>query len=1187
MFPRFSRVVLCAFLSLFAFRAEAYLQELTPRSFNALYDLAAKGNVTAINNARSRGLNVDSVNSNGDTGLCVAAKNRDRRAFKSFLQSGANPYHPCTWDVGGYQDFMKSVIANPVKNLDTAYAANKGILSGMSLTTKALIGAGIVAAGAGTALALGGGGGGGGGAVTCINGHYEDGACVCNAGYEFYYRGNCYAPLACSNGGHQEASKCICPTAYNDGNLCENCGPGYGRNADGDCVPQELDLLGNPKTLQGAYINTNYNYTGYIDLNSTTYQNVYGLSYDAGDNYGIRGPSQSEFANAYAEYMFIDPEPEEGDPEPHHVIGNITNDININKQGDGNIYGMYSAAAETIYNNYMIIESGIVQGRSDSEINITSSGNGNVYGIYGNADIYNAHFLSFAEVGNTYFSDISLTAGVNVLSSGKGDVYGIYNGSDTKTIHNQNSVQTQEIETEEPYLIGYNGNICEAVDGVAACTLISSESSVVASNTGSGNAYGLYSLGSISNNTIVNTYSNSGNAYTFYAAKDVTNSGTTYASASSGTSYGMYAAGDGDYKNSGIMYSNSINGQAYGIHATAGGNVENSGRVAATTVTGNAYGIYADNAQIENSWGTAAGATTATTTTGDAYGIYNQGASSSVINNAAAKATTANGNAYGIYNVGGSVTNNADFINQSVYASNTGSSGISCGIFSDGGTVTHMGRIDVYGADGVTTYGIWAKNGAQVTIGGNFTIAINESSLTRDNVGSFCTASGCTTPIGGQAVYLEGLSTLTILGLMQSAAPLNVGLHGVTLGATGHLVSPLVEGNLSVSSSAVDQGFNQTYTLPDAIQTQDSSNLNLLSQSVMFNADLNGSDIVLTKKDFATVLENNASVASFLEQNYALQNNAALFNGLKQQTNLKALNNAVNKLTGQGVLSRFATEDMLMDKELSFDINDKMFTPQTGSFALTSTVTPQIFADKSTSGKYALSATDIGKIRVAAGLAVSEIHSYDAKRNNPRLSKNVQFIAPVRVRHNGFHFLISPKLAYAYGTYTRDGFNNKTYDGKIEKRSLALQNELRYPVSIGNFEFSPSAQLNLAAYQTKLSEKQAAYSLYSPRNETYSAEAGFGAYISTQKTFSKTQKLHFSAGALFYHEFLNPDELTLRMRGMNSSFKLTDEKRRDDYIVLRSQFSYDFGRISLWSSFVSYIDSEYRTRADIGLKYAF
>lgn len=72
-----------------------------------------------------------------------------------------------------------------------------------------------------------------------------------------------------------------------------------------------------------------------------------------------------------------------------------------------------------------------------------------------------------------------------------------------------------------------------------------------------------------------------------------------------------------------------------------------------------------------------------------------------------------------------------------------------------------------------------------------------------------------------------------------------------------------------------------------------------------------------------------------------------------------------------------------------------------------------------------------------------------------------------------------------------------------------------------------------------------------------------------------------------YHEFADPYELELSMRGMEGSWKVRDEKRRDERLMVKNTFEYDFKPISVYANLYSYIDSEYRTKADIGFKYAF
>lgn len=61
-----------------------------------------------------------------------------------------------------------------------------------------------------------------------------------------------------------------------------------------------------------------------------------------------------------------------------------------------------------------------------------------------------------------------------------------------------------------------------------------------------------------------------------------------------------------------------------------------------------------------------------------------------------------------------------------------------------------------------------------------------------------------------------------------------------------------------------------------------SSDLHLQSQSALFNASLaeNGHDVNLTMKSFDEVVKNK-SLANFLQNNYAAQNNENLFSSLK------------------------------------------------------------------------------------------------------------------------------------------------------------------------------------------------------------------------------------------------------------------------------------------------------------------
>ncbi len=92
-----------------AFAVPYRATRLSPQNFNKMYYLATKGKVGILREAVGRGLNIDAVNPNGDTGLCIAVKRKDEVAYNAFRMSGANPRHPCTYRIyNQYEKFLDS-----------------------------------------------------------------------------------------------------------------------------------------------------------------------------------------------------------------------------------------------------------------------------------------------------------------------------------------------------------------------------------------------------------------------------------------------------------------------------------------------------------------------------------------------------------------------------------------------------------------------------------------------------------------------------------------------------------------------------------------------------------------------------------------------------------------------------------------------------------------------------------------------------------------------------------------------------------------------------------------------------------------------------------------------------------------------------------------------------------------------
>lgn len=68
---------------------------MAPANFGAMYNFAAQGKINVLKNAVDRGMDIDSVNQNGFTGLCVAIYRQDYTAFKVFKNLGADVRHNC------------------------------------------------------------------------------------------------------------------------------------------------------------------------------------------------------------------------------------------------------------------------------------------------------------------------------------------------------------------------------------------------------------------------------------------------------------------------------------------------------------------------------------------------------------------------------------------------------------------------------------------------------------------------------------------------------------------------------------------------------------------------------------------------------------------------------------------------------------------------------------------------------------------------------------------------------------------------------------------------------------------------------------------------------------------------------------------------------------------------------------
>ncbi len=958
-------------------------------------------------------------------------------------------------------------------------------------------------------------------------------------------------------------------------------GTGTITNLDGSTI-----LTQNPNFIYGI---RGYNSGGSVGIinsyaTSRTSQATINLASSDGQNsiYGIYGESDSATKRAV---RLVNAYNDTSTPESVTSTGTITLSTSSSATS---LWGICGHGQGSVTN----AEGYSTGGYSKGDINLTiNNTNGrSAYGLY--SEGLNPAFISDVYMIN---ANINSEGSINITSNGSRDIYGMY------------STDRAAFNALNPGAIG----------------------KITVTTNGSGNAYGMYNIsaggseqepGITSNSTsggkgtitvtsnsagaAVGMYAKYGALYNFYKpdgsqTPDV-EANIIVTSTGSGSAYGMYSEGGNVYNGIYGQTAGSIitvdvegTGKAYGIYKEGSGSVYNYGKISVTSYGGNVYGIYSkDSAKVYNEGVIEIHGDTDTDNS-MAVGIY-AGVGSTVYNdgmiiigggfNSQGIPTKddepgSHDYVYGIYSLG-DVYNDGSIILYSGYGS-----GREAGLYVSKQNDWTSGSVDL---DYHTTSYDYTRWGPTQPSG---TIHLEG-----------CWNSGNCEDIEeyykvyvGNADPLSAPAKLTNAGTFSSPSPLNFVTEGnaqVLSMPTAVWQAPAIKGDITMSSEIVDEGFETTYHTTGTFDVADLSNLNLLSQSALFNASLdsNQTDVTLSMKEFSDVVENN-DIASFLSENYTLQNNEEMFAQVKSIETASELNKSLDQMFGKEVFSRFMFEDLTMMREMNFDMNNKLFSNDKDYFETAGSVTPFAFDGNSGSnGRYSLTSTSYGNKSIGISAAFSDIRSDDGDLHNSNHRKETSFVVslPMGYKTHGFHLISTPKLGYAYGTYERKGFEGTTYDGTLQKRIYALTNELRYPVKLGSWTLSPSIEANFIGYQMKGHEDEdGASPLVIPNQERYSLASGFGLYATREVEFLQNGKLSFNIGGSVYHEFLDPYEMKLGVRKMNGYVNLRDEKRGDNFGIVRTGFDFNLGDITLSGHLNSYIDNSYHSEAKLGLKYAF
>ncbi len=103
-------VLACLSFACFGANVHAQMPGMPPQKLSDMYDMASRGDVYGLRYAVNRGLNLETMDKHGMSGMCHAILNWDYTAYNTFRAAGANPRNPCTRriDAKHYDAFMES-----------------------------------------------------------------------------------------------------------------------------------------------------------------------------------------------------------------------------------------------------------------------------------------------------------------------------------------------------------------------------------------------------------------------------------------------------------------------------------------------------------------------------------------------------------------------------------------------------------------------------------------------------------------------------------------------------------------------------------------------------------------------------------------------------------------------------------------------------------------------------------------------------------------------------------------------------------------------------------------------------------------------------------------------------------------------------------------------------------------------
>ncbi len=892
---------------------------------------------------------------------------------------------------------------------------------------------------------------------------------------------------------------------------------------------------------------------------------------------------------------------------------------------DGDAYGMYaeSSVFRPIYNAHTYSDAAHAKGT----ITVYNLGSGTAYGMYASLDgvgkVYNETYTNPENP-----DDVLCESTINIYNL-DGTAYGMWGHSFNSGTININTLG----QSTSTAIFGHAENtgtinmtskpFKDAIHGQWYGYPLTNNDTHMIGISGFGNNSGTISIDNAAYATGFDTYGNTKNM----GGIDISNISTK--------AIGMHlVTSDSDVtsENTGDIKLNNISGDAYGMAMETGhyNHIKNSGTITIINATGaRTYGMHTvgqtgtviNNSDITINAGNNGG-------TGDYYGMFANGLNwfetrvslenhgkidigtvDAPVNKATGMMNTTDsdditlhepfaalvndgelnlyttGSAIGISGTGPKTTiTNTE--NGAIKITNTAQllDGQIIGIFATGGaTVTNNGSIiiDVNANNIDRTYGIYAS-GDGTSVKNTGTITINGYSCVGENCNGF----------SNNHIVLENGATFINGGEMSASAFDFDSMNGNVVATNGaqFIAENDISGTLNLSSDIVADGFDTTYVAENMIQAGDTSKLTLRSGSAMFDAKLadNGNDVVMTMKSFDT-LTDNKSLAAYLTDNYTKGTSAEFFGGLKSGANMAEFNNILNGLSGLNAFTQFDREDMSAMREINFSMNQQMFmNGDRDEYQVSGAMEHFSFSNSSNggSGSYGISNSRMSdNWKLGYGLAMANIGTND-DFGTSRSNQIGLFYMPMTYTNDNIEFISTPRVGFAKSHYSRRGYNNMNYDGYIEKQIFGFNNDLRYPMTFGNWTIAPDLGFNAIMYRQSGHESDQAFSLIIPADEIYSVEAGFGLFTKYEHKLDNGS-LRFNSGVMLYRELADTYNMKLGIRGLDGTFNLYDDAEHNYSGAATLGFDYKSGRFSLYGNAQYFVDSDAYTNVKAGFRLHF